>query len=112
MLELANTDSNGAYQQRCRQAGVKVHPARFPPAFPEFFLKFLTDEGDVVFDPFAGSNTTGFVAEKLRRRWIASELSEEYLQGSKFRFDIDLESPRLCLVEQDVPRYGKHRLKG
>ena len=107
LLELANTDSNGAYQQRCRAAGIKVHPARFPPAFPEFFLKFLTDEGDVVFDPFAGSNTTGFVAERMGRRWIASELSEEYLKGSKFRFDLDLPSPQSRPLAEPETRYGR-----
>lgn len=107
LLELANTDSNGAYQQRCRQAGVKAHPARFPPAFPEFFIKFLTDEGDIVFDPFAGSNTTGYVAERLKRRWIASELSLEYLIGSKFRFDIDTPSPQLRLVTEKTSTYGR-----
>jgi site-specific DNA-methyltransferase (cytosine-N4-specific) len=47
----------------------------------------LTEEGDVVLDPFAGSNTTGAVAESLKRRWIAFESVEEYLQGSKFRFE-------------------------
>lgn len=87
LLELANTDSNSAYQQMCREAGLKVHPARFPAGFAEFFIKFLTDEGDIVFDLFAGSNTTGFVAENLGRRWLASEISEEYLEGSLFRFD-------------------------
>ncbi len=87
LLELANTDSNSNYQKLCRKSGLKVHPARFPPSFAEFFIKFLTDEGDLVFDPFAGSNTTGFVAETLGRRWLASELSEEYLEGSIFRFD-------------------------
>ena len=51
-------------------------------------MKFLTDEGDVVVDPFAGSNTAGFVAEKLGRRWIAMELVEEYLEASKFRFGV------------------------
>lgn len=89
LLELANTDSNGRYQQLCREHDVKVHPARFPPQFAEFFIKFLTDEDALVFDPFAGSNTTGWVAERLGRRWLASELSEEYLQGSKFRFIAD-----------------------
>jgi DNA modification methylase len=107
LLELANTDSNGAYQQRCRVAGIKVHPARFPPAFPEFFLKFLTDEGDVVFDPFAGSNTTGYVAERMGRRWIAGELSEEYLKGSKFRFDLDVPSPQIRLVQEPTKSYGR-----
>lgn len=87
LLELANTDSNSAYQKMCRAAGVPVHPARFPAGFAEFFIKFLTDEGDLVFDPFAGSNTTGQVSETLGRRWLASELSEEYLKGSMFRFD-------------------------
>ena len=86
LLELANTDSNGRYQQLCREHGVKVHPARFPPQFAEFFIKFLTAEDALVYDPFAGSNTTGFVAEQLGRRWLATELSEEYLKGSKFRF--------------------------
>jgi len=87
LLELANTDSNSAYQKMCRARGLKVHPARFPAGFADFFIKFLTDEGDLVFDLFAGSNTTGFVAETLGRSWIASELSEEYLEGSLFRFD-------------------------
>ncbi len=89
LLELANTDSNGRYQQLCREHGVKPHPARYPPQFAEFFIKFLTDENDLVFDPFGGSNTTGFVAERLSRRWFISELSEEYLKGSKFRFSED-----------------------
>jgi site-specific DNA-methyltransferase (cytosine-N4-specific) len=87
LLELANTDSNSAYQKACRNAGLKVHPARFPPGFAEFFIKFLTNEGDMVYDPFGGSNTTGYVAEMLGRRWQASELSQEYLEGSIFRFD-------------------------
>jgi len=87
LLELANTDSNSSYQKMCRASGLKVHPARFPAGFAEFFIKFLTDEGDLVFDLFAGSNTTGCVAENLGRHWIASELSEEYLEGSIFRFD-------------------------
>lgn len=107
LLELANTDSNGAYQKLCRKHGVKVHPARFPPAFPEFFIKFLTREGDLVYDPFAGSNTTGYVAESLNRHWLASELSEEYLRGSRFRFDSKeerkQESPPLKRSEYAAP---------
>jgi site-specific DNA-methyltransferase (cytosine-N4-specific) len=89
LLELANTDSNSAYQKMCRVSGLKIHPARFPLGFAEFFIKFLTDKSDLVYDPFAGSNTTGFVAELLGRYWIASELSQEYLDGSIFRFRTD-----------------------
>src|SRR5262249_50142471 len=46
-----------------------------------------TDEGDILLDPVAGSNTTGAVAERLERRWNAVERVEEYLRSSKFRFD-------------------------
>lgn len=87
LLELANTDSNSSYQKMCRDAGLKVHPARFPPGFAEFFIKFLTSEGDLVFDMFGGSNTTGYMAETLGRHWLTSELSQEYLEGSIFRFN-------------------------
>jgi DNA modification methylase len=54
-------------------------PTRFPAALPEFFIKLLTDEGDIVLDPFVGSNTTGAVAERLERRWMAVERVEEYI---------------------------------
>jgi len=86
LLEIANTESNSVYLRRCRSAGVKPHPARFPCSFAEFFIKFLTDEGDTVLDPFAGSNTTGFVAENLQRQWISFELNEDYVIGSRYRF--------------------------
>jgi len=86
LLELANTDSNSNYLRKCREHGIKPHPARFPHGLPEFFIKFLTDPGDLVVDPFAGSNITGEVAEGLTRHWLAFELVDEYLEGSKFRF--------------------------
>lgn len=69
---------------------MKPHPARFPSAFADFFIRFLTDEGDTVLDPFAGSNTTGATAETLHRAWIAFELREDYLDGSKLRFSEEL----------------------
>lgn len=87
LLELGNNDSNSSYMRRCTEAGVKSHPARFPKQFAEFFIKFLTEQNDIVLDPFAGSNTTGYVAEELGRRWLAFELSEMYLQGSRLRFE-------------------------
>ncbi|MEJ0056278.1 MAG: DNA methyltransferase [Bacteroidota bacterium] len=65
---------------------IKMHPARFPDSLPEFFINLLTEENDIVLDPFAGSNTTGSISERLLRRWIALEKIEEYLEGSKFRF--------------------------
>lgn len=86
LLSIANTESNSGYQRACREAGLKVHPARFPYGLPEFFVKFLTKPGETVLDPFAGSNVTGRVCEDLGRKWIACDASEEYLRGSRFRF--------------------------
>jgi DNA modification methylase len=86
MLRLGNNASNDEFTKRCKELGVKIHPARFPAALPEFFIKLLTGEDDVVVDPFAGSNTTGVVAEQLARRWIAMDLSSDYLEASKVRF--------------------------
>lgn len=86
LLSFANTESNSAYLRRCKEAGLKPHPARFPSAFVDFFLDFLTDPGDLVVDPFAGSNTTGAACEAKGRRWIACEQVPSYLEGSRFRF--------------------------
>jgi len=86
LLSIPNTDSNSAYLWLCKEFGLERHPARFPADVPAFFIKMLTDEGDLVLDIFAGSNTTGFAAEALRRRWLAFDLSREYLVTSVFRF--------------------------
>lgn len=86
LLQFSNTDSNGGYLRGCKALSIKGHPARFPAKLPEFFIKFLTDPGDLVVDIFAGSNTTGIVAETLDRKWIACDMSREYLAASAFRF--------------------------
>lgn len=87
LLAVANTESNGRYQAFCREKNLPIHPARFPAALPEYFVRMLTDTGDLVVDPFAGSCITGAVAEALDRRWVCCELSEEYLQGGLARFN-------------------------
>jgi len=87
MLKFGNNAANDEYAKRSKEMGLKMHPARFPAALPEFFIKLLTEQGDTVIDPFAGSNTTGVVAEGLRRRWIAIERVPEYLEASKVRFE-------------------------
>ena len=40
-----------------------------------------------VVDPFAGSNVTGFVAERNERRWLAVESNADYVAGSRLRFE-------------------------
>ncbi len=86
LLAVANTESNGRYQDYCRQNGLDIHPARFPSQLPEYFIRMLTDPGDVVLDPFGGSCVTGMVAEGLERRWTCVEMSESYLSGAIGRF--------------------------
>lgn len=86
LIALANTESNGEYLRYCKHKGIQPHPARFPAAIPEFFVRMLTDVGDRVIDPFAGSCVTGEVCDRLRRKWICIELDEEYLRGAKSRF--------------------------
>lgn len=87
LLKFGNNAANDEYTRKCKEAGMKIHPARFPASLPEFFIKFLTEPDDIILDPFAGSNTTGMVAEALDRRWIAMEAVEDYLSASKFRFN-------------------------
>lgn len=86
LITAANTESNSAYIRACKDAGLPVHPARFPAALPEFFVRYLTKPLDVVYDPLAGSSKTGEVCEALGRRWITSERVLEYVQGSAARF--------------------------
>ena len=86
LLRIANTESNSAYLRLCKILGRDSHPARFPRALPEFFVKFLTDPGDVVIDIFSGSNTTGEAAEQLGRRWISIERDRRYAALSAVRF--------------------------
>ena len=88
LLSISNTSSNDRYQRACREQGIKPHPARFPVGLPAFFIEFLTEPGDLVCDPFAGSNATGEAAESLGRRWISCDLDqgEEYVRASAFRF--------------------------
>jgi len=92
LLPIANTESNSRYHRLCRESGLKPHPARYPVEVPKFFIKFLTDEGDVVLDPFGGSNATGEAAESAKRRWICFEINEKYLEGSMFRFEMESNS--------------------
>ena len=86
VLSFSNTASGSPYFEYCREIGLKTHPARMPEKLAEFFVKFLSDKGDIVLDPFAGSNTTGAAAEDLDRQWISIEQDPSYIAGSIGRF--------------------------
>jgi len=86
VLKLGNTSYNRKYLDYCEKHQLERHPARMPPRLASFFIKLLTDVDDIVLDPFAGSNTTGSAAQKLRRRWISIEMNQIYADGSKAFF--------------------------
>ncbi len=87
VFKFSNTVSTDSYRAYCKAKNLKPHPARMAPDLAEFFIKFLTDEDDLVLDPFGGSNTTGAMAEDLGRRWITLEPNIEYIEGSRGRVD-------------------------
>jgi site-specific DNA-methyltransferase (cytosine-N4-specific) len=86
VLEVANTRSTTPYLEACKETDTEIHPARFPRELPKFFIQFLTELGDTVLDIFAGSNTTGQMAQQTGRKWLAFESEEAYLEGSRYRF--------------------------
>ncbi len=104
VLEFSNTGSADEYQKHRRASKISMHPARMPLPLAEFFIKFLTDRVISILDPFAGSNTTGFAAERLGRRSVAVEPNDEYaeegFQGPvrlRQNAPMTLRSPRLRL---------------
>lgn len=87
LITIANTESNSKYLRACRDRGIKPHPARYPEQLAKFFIDFLTDKGDLVVDPFSGSNVTGAVCNQSGRRWLATEIEPKYVLGSMIRFE-------------------------
>ncbi len=86
VFSLSNTASNDFFLRECRKREITPHPARMPAGLAGFFIRFLTTPGDLVLDPFAGSNTTGFAAESLGRKWIGIDIRKDYVRQSKIRF--------------------------
>jgi len=90
-FSFSNTASTDFFHKACKKAKIIPHPARMPGGLAQFFIDFLTDEGDLVLDPFGGSNTTGFHAALSNRQWICIDAQERYVAQSKIRF----KDPRL-----------------
>ena len=78
---------NSSYSQYCRAQGLPRHPAMFNPELSSFFIEYLTNRGDVVLDPYAGSGSVSYSAESLGRHWVNFEVVEEYVGGQMGRFD-------------------------
>ena len=105
LIAIPNTESNSSYLRYCKEIGIKAHPARFPAALPEYFVRMVTDPGDLVLDPFAGSCVTGEVAERLGRKWLCVEIVESYLRGAKGRFGQMAESSKPKNPKKDADVY-------
>jgi DNA modification methylase len=103
LIACGNNESNSNYLSFLKKHKRKIHPARFPAELPRFFINFLTEPGDLILDPFAGSNTTGYVAESLDRRWITIEISPEYVEDSRLRFQLTEVSPPLSFEQPARP---------
>lgn len=86
LLAFPNTESNSHYLKYCAEEHLTPHPARFPSALPEFFIRMLTNKSDFVFDPFGGSCVTGETAERLNRKWACCDLDVGYVKGAMGRF--------------------------
>ena len=86
LIAIPNTESNSFYLRYCEERGLKPHPARFPAELPEYFIRMLTEPGDLVVDPFGGSCVTGEVCERTKRKWACIELLEDYCEAALGRF--------------------------
>ncbi len=108
LIAVAHTESNSHYLRYCRENGIEPHPARFPAVVPEYFIRMLTDQGDLVVDPFGGSCVTGEVCERLDRHWVCIELEEKYLHGAIGRFVRPLAEPAGATKSEfyELPRAG------
>jgi site-specific DNA-methyltransferase (cytosine-N4-specific) len=93
LLRFTGTAWDANYRDYCARFSLPSHPARMQAPLSAFFVQFLTDANDLVLDPFAGSNTTGAVAETLGRRWVGVEASGDYAKGSRGRF-VEFENDR------------------
>ena len=94
---------------RFRNAGASrdntiKHPAPFNRELPEYFINLLTDEGDVVLDPFSGIATTGLPCVETGRKYIGYELNPKYVEFSK---------KRLGGIKDDTQYfYGQYDMEG
>lgn len=84
----------------------KNHSAAFPEELPEWFIKLFTKEEDIVLDPFAGSGTTLFVANRMKRHSIGIEIMPEYYKQIKNQ----IKPVKLVLLEPNV-KYETNKSK-
>lgn len=70
------------YRQHAGNLGLPVHGAMQPTSIPDFFIRFLTEPGELVVDLFGGTIRTGLAAERLGRKWLVTEWILQYIRGA------------------------------
>lgn len=83
------------------ECGNKNHSAAFPESLPEWFIKLFTQEYDTVLDPFMGSGTTVFVANRMNRHAIGIDIVDEYCEEVQKKIN----EQKMMLFENEV-NYG------
>lgn len=73
---------------RYRMEEYENHPTQKPISLLERIIKASSNEGDVVLDPFSGTFTTCYVAQKLNRHFIGIEIQEDYFKIGLRRLEI------------------------
>lgn len=73
---------------RYRMEEYENHPTQKPISLLERIIKASSNKGDVVLDPFCGTFTTCYVAQKLKRKFIGIEIQEEYFKIGLRRLNI------------------------
>jgi len=71
------------------ECGNKDHPAAFPIALPDFFIRLFTKTGDLVLDPFIGSGTTAVSAKQLGRKYLGIDILAKNCLVAKKRLKED-----------------------
>jgi DNA modification methylase len=71
------------------------HPAMFPEELVARLLKLFSYQNDIVLDPFNGAGTTTLVANKLERRYIGIDVSEEYCKTAEKRLESEQKQKKL-----------------
>ena len=73
------------------------HPAPFHPELPGFFIKWLTNRGDIVLDPFMGSGTVALVCKRMRRNYLGFEINKSYIQMAEKRLGKNVDPKQITL---------------
>lgn len=80
-------------QERLRnEKGEKIHSTQKPEELLRRVILTSTKEGEVIFDPMAGTGTTGFVAKQLKRKFVMIEINKDYVDAVVKRFNLKFNS--------------------